>query len=180
MTLKVIDGGKPSAPAANGGAGTVDAFKWHPFAEALFDACYPKDAKTFQQVVDRMSKVHRGISHEDVGRCLRHVRDHEFDYGWTIPPVQKGSGEFRRYFAVLVDGKDIDSKISDEHLVCFERGMYSTCKTVATMTKHALGAAEIVSESSGLGRGHRRQYRALATQLAGADAIAQELLQKLA
>lgn len=187
--MKVIDGGKTSAAGGSGGAGgngggggTTGAsggspFEWHPLAEALFDAVYPKDAKTFEQVRERMSRIERRrVTHEETGRTIRHVRDHEDEYGWTIPPIQKGSGKYRRYWATLVQTKDNDSTITADHLQCFDYGMISAVRTIATQTRHILGAAEIVAESSGLTRGQRRQYRAFAAMLASADAIAQQLL----
>ena len=162
MTLQVLNGGKSSAAGGSGGAGgghgggggTTGAsgspFEWHPLAEALFDAVYPKDADTFEQVRQRMSRIERRrVRHEEVGRTIRHVRDHEYEYGWTIPPVQKGSGEFRRYWATLVQSKEHDSKISDDHLECFDHGMISAVRTIATQIGHVLGAAEIVAEFSG-------------------------------
>lgn len=190
--MKVINGGKTSASGGSGGAGGsggggsgggaagaggAGPFEWHPLAEALFDAVYPRDAKTFEQVRERVSKIERrGVTHEEVGRTLRHVRDNEYEYGWTVPPVQKGSGKYRRYWATLVQTKDTDSTISADHLECFDYGMISAVRTIVTQIHHMLGAAEIVAESSGMTRGQRRQYRAFAGTLASAEAIAQQML----
>ena len=91
MTLQVLNGGKSSAAGGSGGAGgghggggrttgvSGSPFEWHPLAEALFDAVYPKDADTFEQVRQRMSRIERRrVRHEEVGRTIRHVRDHEY------------------------------------------------------------------------------------------------------
>lgn len=178
MILKIVDGGKANAAAANGGAG--EQFKQHPLAGSLYRAIYPNDAKTFEQMRARVSKYEKEeIAAEAVGRCLRHVRDNEDEYGWTVPPVQKGRGKHRRYYVVHAAAKGVDSKISDEHLECFDKGMISAVGTVTTQIGHVLGAAELVAESDGMGRGQRRQYRALASQLAGAHAMALKIINEL-
>lgn len=194
MTLKIINGGKTSATGGSGGAGGGsgggggttgasggDPFEWHPLAEALYDSIYPRDARTFEQVRERMSRIERRrVAHEEVGRTLRHVRDHEDEYGWTVPPVQKGNGKFRRYWPVHAQSKTVDSTISAAHLECFDYGARSAVRNIATEIGHVLGAAELVADSAGLSRSQRRQYRALASHLAGADAIARQLLRDAA
>jgi hypothetical protein len=187
MTLNIINGGKSGGTGGGGGGGGGtgaaggDPFEWHPLAEALYDAIYPRDARTFEDVRQRMSRIERRrISNEEVGRTLRHVRDYEFEYGWTVPPVQKGNGKFRRYFPVHVKSKDVDSTISAKHLECIDYGLISAVKTIATQIGHVLGAVEMISETANMSRGHRRQYRAMASQLAGADAIAQQLVRDTA
>lgn len=180
MTLKILDGGKTSAPAANGGAGDDGRFfRKHPLAESLWRAVYPKDADNHEQIAERMSKVcRREIEPDEVTAVIRHVRDYAFDYGWTIPPVQMGSGEFRKYFPVLVDH---DGLVIDDagHAIYVQKGAVSFMRATITRNERAAAAWEIFSGSPHLERGDKRKFRAIAAVLDGVTTMMQDALKKV-
>ena len=167
MTLRIIDGGgKPSA-AANG-AGSSGSFEKHPLADLLWRAVYPRDAVSFEQIRERMSKLGKlGITRANVHTVVRHVRDNPFEYGWMIPFVQKGQGELRRYFPILVD-HDGDITLTDaEHLRYFQAGTASIVRNMMTEGQHLADQLEIFAGSPHLTRADKRKLRGASAVVTG-------------
>lgn len=167
MTLKVVNGGKTSA-AANGAGSEGGDFEEHPLADLLWRAVYPKDAVSFEQIRERMSKLGKlGLSRANVHTVVRHVRDNPFEYGWMIPFVQKGCGDLRRYFPILVDHDGEITLTDQDHLVYFQAGTTSIVRNMMTEGRHLADQLEILAGSPHLSRAEKRKLRGASAVVSG-------------
>ncbi len=177
MVLKVIDGG------AAGGGPKKRKFKPHPLADSLWRSVYPKDAISYEQIRERMSRhAKKEITFHQVNNCIYHVRHHAYDYEWDIAHVQKGAiGEHRAYFPILVDAKDPDYRVvSEDHVVHLKKGVVSSANTLATMAEHESVALEIFANLPDVDRGDKRILRAASSMFTAAAKMAQDVIGKVA
>jgi len=180
MTLRLIEGG-----GGGGGAGGV-FFTPHPLADHLWNAIYPRGAKSLATVAARMSRsAGIEISEATARAVISHVRVHCFEYGWGVPPVEKGRyGINRKYIVELVDPNDPDTSISEsdsgDHLIVVQRGTISTARTLATMGTNASNALEIFSNAPQLTLAEKRQFRKAASMFGAAADMVREVIARLA
>jgi hypothetical protein len=172
MPLRVINGGGGNPPPQG-------KFRKHPFADFLWKAIYPHYAASLEQIADRMSKARgKRVSQAQASAAIRHIRDNQYKYNWTISHVQKGNGDQRRYFPVLVDGEDKTYTVTE--LDCIKAGTISSLRTIATMSAHQATTLEILIESgaSGLDRSARRLLRSATSALDTGARMAEEAIAK--
>lgn len=168
--LKLIKGGGPEPPSN---------FKKHYLHEDIWRALYPKPAYTFDEIYDRVVKSHRGPrpTKSRVASGIMHIRANADDYEWTIPHVQKGRGDLRLYFVVLVDGSD--SYVQPEYMDNLLAGLVSTGSTIGSMAQHGADALEIAAGLSIFTRGEKKQLRGYSGSLQAVHEMMQQMLRKL-
>jgi hypothetical protein len=110
--------------------------------EAIFDAL---PANNYQEIADKVSRImRRPVGESAVSNALTHLRSNSAEYGWTVPHVQRGTGEGERFIMLLVDRDghyELDSNPAAlDHI---KDGGIGTLRQIATMMQNQTAAFQI-------------------------------------
>lgn len=118
MIVKLVRSSSPPPPPPGGGppgSPPVGASppRRHFLANDIWTALAPPHPTSRDEIRDRVNRLRRRRGEPDVhmisiDSAMVDIRNHKnlTIYGWTIPHVQCGNGEWKLYFRVLVDAED--------------------------------------------------------------------------
>ena len=180
LMLSVIEGGgggkrgRPPGP---------QAFRPHPLSTLLWNAIYPEGQRALKTIASRMTKAAGYEVTPAAAHCvITHVRKYAYDYGWTVPAVQKGRGLNCKYLPALVDPNDpttmITANESDDHLDSVRAGTISSLRNMATEAERTGTALEIFAAAPQLTRSEKRMLNNAASMSLAAGEMIESVLKR--